>query len=68
MNWKAKTESSFLKKRSKKLLSVGFGPSGKARRRVQEFFGSFFQKRTAFFTYWCRWLILRRSRVVEVVD
>jgi hypothetical protein len=48
----AKESTSFLKKRSKKLLSVwlrplriGPGPNS------QKFFGSFFQKRTAFFLY-----------------
>jgi hypothetical protein len=33
--------ASFLKKRSKKLLQIGFGLSGGARSRIQKFFGSF---------------------------
>jgi hypothetical protein len=41
--------TSFLKKRSKKLLLIWLsGPTG-TRARVQKFFGSFFQKRTACF-------------------
>jgi len=47
-------KSSFLKKRSKKLLSVtaGITPPGgpNASRNGQKFFGSFFQKRTFFFS------------------
>jgi hypothetical protein len=40
---------SFLKKRNKKLFSLA-SPSGPARApNIQKFFGSFFQKRTAFF-------------------
>jgi hypothetical protein len=41
--------TSFLKKRSKKLLTPAIRASRNARARVQTFFGSFFQKRTAFF-------------------
>jgi hypothetical protein len=40
--------TSFLKKRSKKLLSPAVRASSNARARVQKFFGSFFQKRTFF--------------------
>jgi hypothetical protein len=39
--------TSFLKKRSKKLLDVKPSGTTGARARVQEFFGSFFQKRTS---------------------
>jgi hypothetical protein len=38
--------SSFLKKRTKKLLFLGARIATGARARVQKFFGSFFQKRT----------------------
>jgi hypothetical protein len=39
----------FLKKRSKKLLIIfGFGPPGETEAEFAKFFGSFFQKRTAF--------------------
>jgi hypothetical protein len=41
-----KASTSFLKKRSKKLLRFGLGCSGKAEPSSQRFFGSFFQKRT----------------------
>ncbi len=41
---------SFLKKRTKKLLLIaGAGNAGASAHRKQKFFGSFFQKRTAFF-------------------
>jgi hypothetical protein len=40
-------KTSFLKKRSKKLLILVVRASRNARARVQKFFGSFFQKRTA---------------------
>jgi hypothetical protein len=40
-----KERSSFLKKRSKRLLFISASP---ASRREQKFFGSFFRKRTAF--------------------
>jgi urea carboxylase len=40
--------TSFLKKRSKKLLSIGPSRTAGARARVQKLFGSFFQKRTFF--------------------
>jgi hypothetical protein len=39
--------TSFLKKRSKKLLILDARASRNARARVQKFFGSFFQKRTS---------------------
>jgi hypothetical protein len=42
-------KTSFLKKRSKKLLTPGPSSSGEAPPDVQKFFGSFFQKRTASF-------------------
>ncbi len=45
--WHRKT-SSFLKKRSKRLLSRCCGPIRQRPPRTQKFFGSFFQKRTAF--------------------
>jgi hypothetical protein len=44
-----KGRTSFLKKRSKKLLSPGLAGTTGAGAKVQKFFGSFFQKRTAFF-------------------
>jgi hypothetical protein len=45
-----KARSSFLKKRSKKLLRPGLSLSRRRRSpNWQKFFGSFFQKRTAFF-------------------
>jgi hypothetical protein len=50
-SWKTSArerKSSFLKKRSKKLLIPGARAGRNARARVQKFFGSFFQKRTAF--------------------
>jgi hypothetical protein len=40
--------SSFLKKRSKRLLRMGFGGAGNSAAQLQKFFGSFFQKRTTF--------------------
>jgi hypothetical protein len=41
--------ASFLKKRSKKLsFTVGFGNTIASARNEQKFYGSFFQKRTAF--------------------
>jgi hypothetical protein len=43
-----KESTSFLKKRSKKLLHVGLSFSTGTRASVQKFFGSFFQKRTFF--------------------
>jgi hypothetical protein len=45
-----KKESSFLKKRSKKLLPLGARGHLTARLNRQKFFGSFFQKRTSFFS------------------
>jgi hypothetical protein len=42
--------TSFLKKRSKKLLQIWYFAGGSARPNNQKFFGSFFQKRTAFFS------------------
>jgi hypothetical protein len=42
-----KEASSFLKKSSKKLSTPGPSLSGEAAAKVQKFFGSFFQKRTA---------------------
>jgi hypothetical protein len=39
--------TSFLKKRSKKLLLVGLGATTGTRAKIQKFFGSFFQKRTS---------------------
>jgi hypothetical protein len=42
--------SSFLKKRSKRLLSLWLGVAGTSETKVQKFFGSFFQKRTPSFT------------------
>jgi hypothetical protein len=41
--------TSFLKKRSKKLLFMGPSQTTEARANIQKFFGSFFQKRTSFF-------------------
>jgi hypothetical protein len=41
--------SSFLKKRTKKLLILGARAGRNAHARVQKFFASFFQKRSAFF-------------------
>jgi hypothetical protein len=41
--------SSFLKKRTKKLLPFWYGVWGSGELNNQKFFGSFFQKRTAFF-------------------
>jgi hypothetical protein len=46
-----KEESSFLKKRSKRLLFVGVYARRGPYAKVQKFFGSFFQKRT-FFLLW----------------
>jgi hypothetical protein len=43
----AEGRSSFLKKRSKKLLTIGAALAGSVR-HSQKFFGSFFQKRTFF--------------------
>jgi hypothetical protein len=40
--------TSFLKKRSKKLLSIGREACNWHRARWKKFFGSFFQKRTSF--------------------
>jgi hypothetical protein len=49
-NWSAKERSSFLKKRSKKLLSVlASAFPDRLNRNEQKFFGSFFQKRTTSF-------------------
>jgi hypothetical protein len=45
---KEKEESSFLKKRSKRLLRIGLGVAGTSEPSAQKFFGSFFQKRTFF--------------------
>jgi hypothetical protein len=42
-----KESSSFLKKRTKKLLDPGPSLSGKAAANMQKFFASFFQKRSA---------------------
>jgi hypothetical protein len=39
--------SSFLKKRSKRLLRIGLGGAGNSEPTSEKFFGSFFQKRTA---------------------
>jgi hypothetical protein len=44
---RSEASTSFLKKRSKKLLDPGLSLSGEARLNVQKFFGSFFQKRTS---------------------
>jgi hypothetical protein len=50
MNLSAKERSSFLKKRSKKLLSVlASALRDRLHPNEQKFFGSFFQKRTALF-------------------
>jgi hypothetical protein len=43
-----KERTSFLKKRSKKLLEIGTGASATPQPNDQKFFGSFFQKRTRF--------------------
>jgi hypothetical protein len=49
---KAKQErSSFLKKRSKRLLRIGLEGAGNSEPRSQKFFGSFFQKRTPSLPY-----------------
>jgi hypothetical protein len=45
-----KESSSFLKKRTKKLLIIGVRVGVSAHPNKQKFFGSFFQKRTAFLT------------------
>jgi hypothetical protein len=42
--------SSFLKKRSKRLLDVGVGGGEGALLKWQKFFASFFKKRSAFLT------------------
>ncbi len=47
--------SSFLKKRSKRLLCRCRGSLRQRTRRKQKFFGSFFQKRTAFLPLWRPW-------------
>jgi hypothetical protein len=44
-----KASSSFLKKRTKKLLRVWAEPARRGRSHVQKFFASFFQKRSASF-------------------
>jgi hypothetical protein len=44
-----KRKTSFLKKRSKRLLLLGVRASPATYAESQKFFGSFFQKRTAFF-------------------
>jgi hypothetical protein len=44
-----KESTSFLKKRSKKLLFIGLSGTTGARARVQKFFASFFQKRRSSF-------------------
>jgi hypothetical protein len=38
----------FEKKKQETFVDSGFGPSGEAQPSSQKFFGSFFQKRTAF--------------------
>jgi hypothetical protein len=49
-SWAMKEErTSFLKKRSKKLLDYGTRVAAGMGASMQKFFGSFFQKRTAFF-------------------
>jgi hypothetical protein len=45
---KEASASFFAKKETKKLCPVGFGVAVANARRKQKFFGSFFQKRTAF--------------------
>jgi hypothetical protein len=49
---KCEGSSSFLKKRTKKLLPVQCAPTFRPRQPIeQKFFGSFFQKRTASFLF-----------------
>jgi hypothetical protein len=49
MSWKQGRVFFFEKKKQKTFDPFGFGLPGKARPSSQKFFGSFFQKRTAFF-------------------
>jgi hypothetical protein len=46
--WVSQGSSSFLKKRTKKLLNPGPSLSGEAEANVQKFFGSFFSKKNCF--------------------
>jgi hypothetical protein len=47
--WAREGSSSFLQKRTKKLLSIGFRVAATRTPNEQKFFGSFLQKRTACF-------------------
>jgi hypothetical protein len=49
--WAGQGRSSFLKKRTKKLLHIGLGLSGEAEVTIQKFFAAFFQKRRVFLRF-----------------